>query len=456
MSVRRVVDWLGWDEEWERTRPALSWVDLVVPIVAGVLAWLTIQAVRAFSAPQNHASEWQLALVLGTAGALLALRRRHPVLIMVLLGIHFWLVGTYVPEAGYSFVYQLIPFLGLYSGLAWGRDRKVTILASAALLVGLAAWLSFSFAVGRSVEVLGMVPDSRSVFSPVMGAVVFTAITNLIYFFAATLMGNVAWRQARDEADLRRQAVIINEQADDLAENAVSEERLRLARELHDVVAHHIALIGVQAGAARRVLSKDVDLASQALTTVEQASRDAVSQMRGLLGTLRSPREGDDSRAPEPTLAEVPELIDQVRASGLSVSWSLVETPPGAAEDVSLPVGLTVYRIIQEALANVRRHSTARHAQVVVRVDDDEQRLEVEVTDDGSPRAGTSGSGFGQRGIRERVASVHGTVEMRPRTTGGYLVLAQMPTGAPGATTHPGDEPDLGEPGDTAPATGQG
>ena len=198
MSVRRVVDWLGWDEEWERTRPALSWVDLVVPIVAGVLAWLTIQAVRAFSAPQNHASEWQLALVLGTAGALLVLRRRHPVLIMVLLGIHFWLVGTYVPEAGYSFVYQLIPFLGLYSGLAWGRDRKVTILASLGLLVGLAAWLSFSFAVGRSVEVLGMVPDSRSVFSPVMGAVVFTAITNLIYFFAATLMGNVAWRQARD------------------------------------------------------------------------------------------------------------------------------------------------------------------------------------------------------------------------------------------------------------------
>ena len=430
--IERLRNWTSWDDAWERPRPAVGRADLLLAVVVLAVGWLNIEAMLSYVATASDpvAPGWR-ALALGSAVALLVLRRRFPVVTMLLLGVHFYLTANVVPEVGYTMVYQLIPFLALYSGFAWARDRKLLLVCAGALLLGLTVWLVWMFALGRAMEgFMHGSPAAGGLFSPSIGVIIVTTIANVIYFFAAALMGQVAWRQARDHAEAISQAETIARQSDQIAEHAVTAERLRLARELHDVVAHHISLMGVQAGAARTVLAKDPALAAQALANVEQASRDAVAQMRGLLGTLRSTRD-DDTRAPEPGLSEVPALVDAARSPRFAVQNDLVVAPGCDAESLPLPVGLTIYRTVQESLANVRRHSTARSARVVVRIAPDS--AEVEVTDDGTARGGTAGSGFGQQGIRERAASLGGQVEMGPRSRGGYRVRVRLPLqSAPG------------------------
>ncbi len=235
---------------------------------------------------------------------------------------------------------------------------------------------------------------------------------------------------------------------------AVVDERLRIARELHDVVGHHVSVIGIQAAAARRVIDKRPGEAAKALGQIEESSRDAVSQMRSLLGTLRDIQETADvddaatrvdartqgangagpqpSRSPEPGLTDLPALVAERTANGLTTAYELVETREGAHARVAPPIALTLYRITQEALANVTRHSTATTSDVVLRVVEDAPAgayAEVEVLDNGRARVGTSGTGLGQLGMRERAASHKGTVEIGARPTGGYRVRVRIPLG---------------------------
>ena len=156
--------------------------------------------------------------------------------------------------------------------------------------------------------------------------------------------------------------------------------------------------------------------------------------MRGLLGTLRSAdAQAEQARAPEPRLADVPALARSSTTDGLPTTCRVVEDSPGAVAEVPGPVGLSLYRTVQEALANVRRHSTATSASVVVRVDRRPERgfehgyAEVEVLDDGRARAGTSGTGLGLLGVRERLSTHGGVSEIGPRVTGGYRVRVRMP-----------------------------
>jgi signal transduction histidine kinase len=251
------------------------------------------------------------------------------------------------------------------------------------------------------------------------------------------------WNAARRREQLAEQAVTIEKQGVALTDQAVVTERVRIARELHDVVAHHVSVIGIQAAAARRVLDRDPALAAEALATIERESREGVAQMRNLVGTLRSVPDGGApagsdgaSRAPEPGLADLPALT-AADHDGLDTTFRQVEEPPGAALDVPDPMGLSLYRTAQEAMANVRKHSTARSATVTLRVVRGPEALtdqrfahgfaEVEVLDDGRPRHGTSGSGLGQLGIRERAATHQGVVEIGPRATGGYRVRMRLP-----------------------------
>ncbi|OLT17952.1 hypothetical protein BJF80_01175 [Serinicoccus sp. CUA-874] len=241
------------------------------------------------------------------------------------------------------------------------------------------------------------------------------------------------------QAQVEEQAATIRAQTAQLTDQAVVAERLRIARELHDVVAHHVSVMGVQAAAARRVMERDPEAARDSLTAIERAARDGVGQMRDLLGTLRvadgdagagtgaAAQEGAD-RAPQPTLATLPDLVDQASTPLCQVSGQVVESAPGAAGRVPPPLQLSAYRIVQEALANVRRHSTARTARATVRVDEDAQTVEVEVVDDGSPRVGTSGTGLGLQGMRERAALLGGGVEAGPRAGGqGWRVRVWLP-----------------------------
>ncbi|MGW5639604.1 sensor histidine kinase [Streptomyces sp. NPDC003832] len=213
------------------------------------------------------------------------------------------------------------------------------------------------------------------------------------------------WRRERAE---RAQA----------ARRRADEERLRIARELHDVLAHSISVINVQAGVGLALLDSDPEQARTALTTIKAQSKEALGEVRQVLGTLRAP--GDAPRAPAPGLDRLSELVDQAARAGLTVE--VRGAPP------ALPPGtdLAAFRIVQEALTNVVRHSGSRHARV--RLDKGDGNLRIGVVDDGpATGADAGGSGNGLAGMRERAAALGGTIEAGPRADGGFRVLAVLP-----------------------------
>lgn len=205
------------------------------------------------------------------------------------------------------------------------------------------------------------------------------------------------------------------------ARRRADEERLRIARELHDVLAHSISVINVQAGVGLALIDSDPEQARTALTTIKAASKEALGEVRQVLDTLRTP--GDAPRAPAPGLDRLPELVEQAAGAGLTVEvrGTAPKLPPGT--------DLAAFRIVQEALTNVVRHSGSRHARV--RVDEDEAgggALRLCVDDDGpATGADAGGSGNGLAGMRERAAALGGTIEAGPRGDGGFRVLAVLP-----------------------------
>lgn len=200
----------------------------------------------------------------------------------------------------------------------------------------------------------------------------------------------------------------------------VDEERLRIARELHDVLAHSISVINVQAGVGLALLDTDPEQARTALTTIKAASKEALGEVRQVLDTLRTP--GDAPRAPAPGLDRLPELVEQAAAAGLAVEVAAEGTPR------ALPPGadLAAFRILQEALTNVVRHSSAHTARVGLIWQP--RALELRVDDEGPATGGAAGgSGNGLVGMRERAAALGGTIEAGPRPGGGFRVVARLP-----------------------------
>ena len=269
---------------------------------------------------------------------------------------------------------------------------------------------------------------------PLASYAVYSFLINAAFFGGAILFGITSWRSAHQRERLAEQAVQLRTQSAELAHQAVVNERLRIARELHDVVAHHIAVIGVHAGAARRVMEKKPEAAAGALQTIEDSSREAVEEMRSLLGVLRASDEMDPAgdgalRSPEPGLGDLDSLVAEHQSNGLRVTFTRVEDTPGALDTVAAPLALSVYRTAQESLANVSRHSTAGSAVVALRTGSSGgvRWLEVETVDDGVPRPGSRpGSGFGLRGIRERAALHGGTADIGPRAGGGWRVRVRF------------------------------
>ncbi|MFE5893422.1 sensor histidine kinase [Streptomyces sp. NPDC056462] len=207
------------------------------------------------------------------------------------------------------------------------------------------------------------------------------------------------------------------------ARRRADEERLRIARELHDVLAHSISVINVQAGVGLALLDTDPEQARTALTTIKVQSKEALGEVRQVLDTLRTP--GDAPRAPAPGLDRLPELVEQAASAGLTVE--VEGDPPRLAPGTDL----AAFRILQEALTNVVRHSESRHARVHLD-HSDRTALRLRIDDDG-PATGTDagGSGNGLAGMRERAAALGGTIEAGPRADGGFRVLAVLPLKAP-------------------------
>ncbi len=440
--VARTRDYFGVETDWERVPddPARARrSDALLALAFLVAGSLGVELLRSIDALGNVQDSWfwpHVAVLVGTVP--LAWRRRFPLLVAALLSLHLFVFGVMMPAVAVSLPLQAVYFVALFTGVAWARDRRVMLGVVAGVLLLMFGWLTWQFAVGSGIEQAlssdGRPLERQGLFSPTSAYVIYTLLINVVYFGGAVIGGQTAWRSAYQRDRLADQARTIDEQATTLQRQAVVEERLRIARELHDVVAHHVSVIGIQAAAARRVLRRDPDVAEQSLRSIETSSREAVTQMRGLLGTLRSDdAPGDETRAPEPGLADVPRLVESSSSEGLLATCRVVEDAPGAVDAVPGPVGLSLYRTVQEALANVRRHSTATTASVVVRVDRRPERgfahgyAEVEVIDDGRPRSGTSGTGLGLLGVRERLATHGGVSEIGPRVTGGYRVRVRMP-----------------------------
>jgi signal transduction histidine kinase len=236
--------------------------------------------------------------------------------------------------------------------------------------------------------------------------------------FIAMIIGG-AWVAGRAIRHRRlRETQLEREKAE--AEAAIAEERARIARELHDVVAHSISVIVLQARGGRKLLEEEPAEARHALDTIERTASQALGEMRRLLGLLR---ESDEqlALAPQPTLARLGDLVGQVREAGLPVEVTIegdpAELPPG--------VDLSAYRIVQEALTNALKHAGPTTARVVLRYSADE--LDLEVSDDGAGEANGGGYGHGITGIQERVALFGGAVEVGSRPEGGYAIRARLP-----------------------------
>jgi signal transduction histidine kinase len=242
------------------------------------------------------------------------------------------------------------------------------------------------------------------------------------YLFVAILFGG-AWAlgaalRARglQAKSLERRA----ERAEHEREVAVAHERARIARELHDVVAHTVSLMVIQTGAVRRRIHRERPEDAELLTEVESAGRDAIEELRRLLGILRDPGEAL-SLAPQPGLDRLGPLVEQVRDAGLAVDLRVegerVAIPPG--------VDLAAYRIVQESLTNALKH--AGPARAVVQLRYATRAIGIEVTDDGPGTHNGGGTGHGLVGMRERAALYGGTLEAGPRPEGGYAVRATLP-----------------------------
>ncbi|PZR53398.1 sensor histidine kinase [Xylanimonas oleitrophica] len=451
----RALSWLGVDADWERVPADAAGTARSDALLAGLLtAWtvLGIELMRSIGYFEGEeVPAWGLYLLAVAGVAPLAWRRRFPLGVLAVVYTHFLAVGLTVPMVTQELALQVTYFVALYTAVAWARDRRAMLVVVGAALLAMFGWLAWQLAVGSGIDTFlrsNGLDERTGTVSPFVAIVMQTWMLNLAYFAGAILVGQTAWHAAHRRETLREQTVTIARQSDELQRRAVVSERLRIARELHDVVAHHVSVIGIQAAAARRLVAADPAAAAAPLSTIEGASREAVQQMRGLLGTLRevdealpSPRgerPGEAAvAAPEPGLADVPRLAEV--DDGLAVTVTVVEQPDGAAAGVPAPVGLSLYRTAQEALANVRRHSTARSAGVVVRVERPAAGArtidaafphgfaEVEVLDAGRPRAGSSGSGLGLLGVRERVSTHGGVAEIGPRVTGGYRVRVRLP-----------------------------
>ncbi|MGH3657668.1 MAG: sensor histidine kinase [Micromonosporaceae bacterium] len=243
-----------------------------------------------------------------------------------------------------------------------------------------------------------------------------TLIALVCFFVGRTVRGRRAYTLALEE---RAKAAESNQRA--LAAQAVADERQRIARELHDVVAHHVSVMGVLATGARRTGSRDPKAVDAALATIQESGRSAMRELRRVLDVLRTVGEPAEL-TPQPGLAGVVALIEQIRDAGLPVTAEIDNGPP----DLDPGMALAVYRIVQEALTNTIKH--AGRARATVRLSYRSDHLVLEVTDDGrGPTPGPVGVGHGLVGMRERVALYRGVLHTGPRVGGGFRVYAKIP-----------------------------
>jgi signal transduction histidine kinase len=245
-------------------------------------------------------------------------------------------------------------------------------------------------------------------------------IPNVVLAVAAWLLGdNVRTRRAYLR-EIEDRAERLEREREENVRRAAQAEQARIARELHDVIAHNVSVMVVQAAAANDVFDSHPEKAREALRSIERTGRSALTELRRLLGAVRAPDQ--DTYAPQPGLASLPALLEGLRTAGLPVALHV----DGGLDDLPAGLDLSAYRIVQEALTNTLKHAEATRAEVGVRRTD--KSLELEIVDDGGGgEPSAEGSGHGLIGMRERASLVGGEVEAGPQPGGGFRVRAKLP-----------------------------
>jgi signal transduction histidine kinase len=326
-------------------------------------------------------------------------RRRYPLTVfsVVFFGLVVTFTGGVTAHAAIVWASVLALIVAAYSVGIYSRFSRLSL----GLLAGIATLIFVVFG--------GALPAPPDLFVP------------YVVLLLPWLMGHaLRSRELRAEALQERARRLEQEQAF-ASQRARDEERARIARELHDVVAHTVSVMVVQAGAARRVVESAPEQATEALSAVETTGREAMAELRSLLGVL-TPDEEEAPLMPQPGVAQLPALVQRVSDAGLPAELQVTGKPRTLAPDVDL----TVYRIVQEALTNALKYAGPVRTEVALDYRDDS--LKVEVLDeggkpDGLPRA----PGRGLAGMRDRVALYGGTLEAGPRMGRGYAVRAWLP-----------------------------
>lgn len=419
-------------DDWVRPLPDRSGVrrDTLGAVALGIGATLSLLLHLRVGMYEEPAPMWLNALVIPAISLPLALRRRHPEAVAIVISIAFFVGQQFgVPEL---LVSNITLFIAIYSVGAWSRSRRVADILRLGIVVFMFGWIAVNLII--TVSDPEMLPDvSRSgVFSAFASFALINFLTNVLYFGGAWYFGNHMWAAARERAQLEERTAELAREREHGMQQAVALDRVRIARELHDVVAHHVSVMGVQAGAARRVMAGDPHRAAESLEIIETSARAAVDELQRLLTTLRDPDAADTGptdvaaeSASTRGLEQLAELVDLTRTTGTPATLVTVGEPHA----VTTLVGFTLYRVAQEALTNVRKHAGER-ATAEVRLRYLGDRVELEVTDTGLGRglsARGRGAGLGVIGMRERLAAVGGTLEAGPRSRGGYLVRAVVP-----------------------------
>jgi signal transduction histidine kinase len=348
-------------------------------------------------AVRDHPERWLAAAAVN--GVAVALRRRRPVI--ALAGVVA--VQAFAHDAAYD-TDPLSPFLAeliLMFTVAYELRLRPALLGYG---IGL-LYVIVDFSSGRIHEIAQAGAQSG-------------------FYLLAWVMGRALRGHEERRAAAERHVVRVELEREEQARAAVFEERARIARELHDAVAHSVSVMVLQAGGVRRLLGNDPsrEREREALAGVEETGRQAVQELHRMLGILRKNDDGA-ALAPSPSLRRVAELVEQVRSAGLDASLSV----SGEPMDLAPGVDMSAYRIVQEALTNALRYAPGAAVGVTVTYGRD---LELEVRDDGARtngRAPTKGSGHGIVGMRERAALFGGSLEAGPVPGGGFLVRARLP-----------------------------
>jgi signal transduction histidine kinase len=313
--------------------------------------------------------------------------------------------------------------MGVAAALTSFVDQTVVPYDGVTFLVGCAALFLVGSLRDRSQAVAGLAVaegilavvvhnDPRSgVGNFIVGSIIFTIVWAIAFGVG---------RKSVEADEAKERAARAEGEREERARSAVTEERARIARELHDVVGHSVSVMTVQASAVRRLLRPEQQREREALLIVEQTGREALAEMRRMVGVLRRPEEAP-ALAPQPSLEHLGKLVEQAREAGLPVELRV------EGEPLPLPAGvdLTAYRLVQEGLTNALKHARAERAEVLVRYSDGD--IEVTVSDDGRGAGSGDGGGHGLVGMRERVAVYGGDLEAGPRPEGGYRLRAKLP-----------------------------